>query len=215
MKYKGWIITAIALSVYSQSVSAVPFTFNARSLGMGNVSVATADMATAAWANPAMLTNQRPKDDFSLLVGAGAFLRDDDELVTNIEDFQDADDKRRAAQDANDPVNEALAVIDMRRIVREVEGKVIAPEVTGIAAVGMAFDTFAMAVSIRSDIIAGGTITDLSCDITEPGCDPSELFSEDYNILDLEGVAATEFGVSFAKALSFGLNKPVSRNHGP
>ena len=63
MNFKNKILPVIALSVISQSVQAIPFTFEARSLGMGGASVATADLATAAWANPAMLTNQRPDDD--------------------------------------------------------------------------------------------------------------------------------------------------------
>ena len=58
------ILAAVSLTLFSQASYAVPFTFEGRSLGMGGVAVATADLATAAWANPAMLTNQRPEDDF-------------------------------------------------------------------------------------------------------------------------------------------------------
>jgi hypothetical protein len=64
---------------------------------------------------------------------------------------------------------------------------------------GASFEHFAMAISVRSDVIAGGAVTDISCPLIEPGCDPSELFSEDFNILSVEGVIATEIGVSFAK----------------
>ncbi len=56
---------------------------------MGGVVTATADLATAAWANPAMLTNQPVENDWSLLIGVGAFVRDDDDLVHDIDDFQD------------------------------------------------------------------------------------------------------------------------------
>jgi len=44
-------------------------------------------------------------------------------------------------------------------------------------------------------------VTDVSCSIiADPaGCDPNELFSEDFNILNVEGVIATELGVSFAR----------------
>jgi len=97
------ILSIVALSVLSQTAQAIPFAFEGRSLGMGGVSVATADLATAAWANPAMLTNQRPDDDFSLLIGVGAFVRDDDELRTDIDNFQAADARLQAAQAANDP----------------------------------------------------------------------------------------------------------------
>jgi len=211
MKFTSKVLTIVTLSLFSQSVSAIPFTFEGRSLGMGGVSVATADLATAAWANPAMLTNQRPGDDFSLLIGIGAMLRDDDDLISDIEDFQDADDQRQAAAG---PIEEAQAILDMQKIIRELEGKIIAPEVSGVVAMGMAFESFAMAVSVRGDIIAGGTVTDLSCDVTDnidnPGsCNPNDIFDNQFNILNLEGVLATEIGLSFAKNFQIA-NKKVS-----
>ena len=192
-------LSILAIALAPQLSHAVPFTFEARSLGMGGVSVSTADLATAAWANPAMLTNQKREDDFSLLIGVGAMIRDNDDLISDIEDFQDADDRRNAAIDSNDVPAEAQAVLDMHSIIRNVESKVIAPEVTGLTAMGIAFESFAMAISIRTDLIGGGVVTDLSCDPTSPGCDPTELVSDQFNILNVEGVQATEFGVSFAK----------------
>ncbi len=199
-------VTFITLSVFLQPTFAIPFTFEGRSMSMGGVSVATADISTAAWANPAMLTNQRKSDDFSLLIGVGAFLRDDDDMITDIEDFQDADDRRT---NANTPVERIDATRDMQLIIRGIGEKVIAPEATAVIAMGMAFESFAMAVSIRSDLIGGGTVTGLSCDITASGCDAGELLSDQFNILNIEGVLATEFGLSFAKDFTIA-NKKVS-----
>jgi len=190
MKLISKILSVVLLSAISHTATAIPFTFEGRSLGMGGVSVATADLATAAWANPAMLTNQRPTDDFSLLIGVGAMLRDDDDLITDIQDFQDADDRRKAAASGS---AEALdAVLDMQAIIRGLEDKIIAPEVSGVAAMGIAFDSFAMAVSIRGDIIAAGAVENTSKNI-------GDVTNEDFNILNIEGVLATEIGVSFAK----------------
>jgi hypothetical protein len=201
MKLYNKIFTAVAVSLLSQSVSAIPFAFEGRSLGMGGVAVATADLATASWANPAMLTNQRPSDNFSLLIGVGVFVRDNDDLVTDIENFQSADDRRAAAQASGDVVAEAQALIDMSSTVHNLEGKVIAPEASALAAMGMATDFLSYAISLRADAIAGGIVTDLSCQaIVE--CTlaqaESELTSTDYNILTLEGVMMTEFGFSIA-----------------
>ena len=209
MKLSSKIFSVITLSVLSQSVTAIPFALEGRSLAMGGVSVATADLATAAWANPAMLTNQRPGDKFSLLIGGGALLRDDDELIADIDDFQDADARRNSAISAGNSSGEAQALSDMHEILRKIEGKVVAPELTGLTAVGMAFDDFAMAVSFRSDVIAGGAVTDLSCDINEVGCDANDIFDDQFNILNIEGVLATEIGVSFAKDFKIA-NKKVS-----
>jgi len=209
MKLKNKILPVVVLSMLSQSANAIPFTFEGRSLAMGGTSVATADLATAAWANPAMLTNQRPSDNFSLLIGFGAFVRDNDDLISDIDDFQDADDRREVAENSGNVVGEAAALLDMRSIIRGVDSKVIAPEATGVAAMGVAFDSFAMALSVRADAIAGGTISNLSCDVTVPGCDANELLNENFNILNIEGVLATEFGVSFAKDFNI-LNHRVS-----
>jgi len=202
MKVQNKILSIVALSVFSHSAFSVPFAFEGRSLGMGGVSVATADLATAAWANPAMLTKQRPNDDFSLLVGVGAFVRDDDDLISNIDDFQAADARLKAAQSAGDASGAAAAVSDMSNTILGINGKDMAVDVSGVAAVGMAFKTFAMALSIRADAIGAGTVTDLSQNTTEV-TDPTK------NILNLEGVIATEFGVSLAKNFRFH-NKKVS-----
>ncbi|NOQ88189.1 MAG: hypothetical protein GQ550_04630 [Gammaproteobacteria bacterium] len=186
-------LSIIALSVLSQSLHAVPFSFEGRSLGMGGVSVATADLATASWANPAMLTNQRPSDDFSLLIGVGAFLRDDEDLISDIDDFQAADDRRNAAVNAGDVAGALQAATDMSAIISGIDGKIVAPEITSLAAVGIAFDSFALAISIRGDALAAGTVTNLSqtaLEVTDPN----------FNILNLEGILTTEIGLSLAKA---------------
>jgi hypothetical protein len=205
MKLKNKIFSIVALSALSQVVYAIPFTAEGRSLGMGGVSVATADLATAAWANPAMLTNQRPDDDFSLLIGFGAFLRDSDDLITDIDDYQAADERRQAAINAGDPGAAEEALTDMANVVNRIEGKDMAVDVSGLAAMGMAFDSFSMAISIRADAIGAGTVTNLACELNvDPGCDlvqfEQEVTSDTKNILNIEGVLATEFGVSFAKA---------------
>lgn len=194
---------ATALSVASQTASAAYFTFEGRSLGMGGAAVASADLATASWANPAMLTNQRPSDNFSLLIGAGAILRDNDDLITDIDNFQDADARREAAKDAGDTIAEAQAIIDMSSIVHNVDGKAIAPEASVLAAMGLATDFLSYSISIRADAIAGGIVTNTSCQfLVDPGCDLQEaerqLTSTDYNILTVEGVLATEFGFAIA-----------------
>ncbi len=191
----GKILSIIALTSLSQSAHAIPFAFEGRSLGMGGVSVATADLATAAWANPAMLTNQRPDDDFSLLIGVGAFVRDDDDLKTDIDNFQAADARFQAAAAPTDP-DAIQALQDMADIITGIDGKVAAADVTGVAAMGMAFDSFAMALSIRADAIGGSTVTNLSQT-------PAEVLDPTKNIVNLEGVMATEFGLSLAKEFGF------------
>ena len=183
------VIAVVVLSAISLAAQAIPFTFEGRSLGMGGVGVATANLATAAWANPAMLTNQPKNSDWSLLIGLGAFVRDDDDLADDVDDFQDADDRRKAA---DNPADEARALSEMASILGGIDEKIIAPEATAVFAIGASFESFAMAISARADIIAGGVVTDISTNL-------SDLVSEEFNILSVEGVLATEFGVAFAR----------------
>jgi len=194
------LLAVVLLSVLAQTTHAFPFTFEARSLGMGGAAVATADLGTAAWANPAMLANQKMERDWSMLIGFGAFLRDDDDLHTDVKDFQDADERREAALDASDAAGVIRSTAEMRLILDGIDSKIIAPEATAAIAVGAAFESFSMAISARSDLIAGGVVTNISCTpLIDPGCDSTELTSDEFNILNVEGVLATEFGISFAR----------------
>ena len=87
---------AVVLLMASQLVQAVPFGLEARSLAMGNASVATADIATASFANPAMLAYQQTDDNFALLIPAVGVYIDDSEGV------RDLIDQYRAAESAGD-----------------------------------------------------------------------------------------------------------------
>ena len=192
-------LAGVILAALSSAASAVPFTFDARTLGMGGTSAATATLQNAAWANPSMLTRQPLEDDFALLIGAGAFVRDDEDLFGDVEDFQDADERREDAIDNGNLAEALQALGEMNRTLRGIDSKVVAPEATGLLALGIAFKSFSMAVSVRSDVIGGGTVTDLSCDIVnDPGCNPNETLDENFNILNVEGVMSTEYAVSFA-----------------
>ena len=185
MRYYKRILSAAVLAVLSASVHATPFSVEARSLGMGNVRVATADIATAPFANPGMLSFQPSREDFSLLIGVGAFLNDSDGLIDKIDEFQSAFD---AAQSGGNP-SEAFRALD---IAQSMDGDVIAPETTLAFSTGFAGETWALALSARADAIAAGTVTDIAQNVAELN-DPNK------NILNVEGILTTELGVSLAR----------------
>ena len=185
MRHYKRILSAAVLAVLSSAVDAVPFSVEARSLGMGNARVATADIATAPFANPGMLSYQPSREDFSLLVGAGAFLNDSDGMVDNIEQFQDAYDNAQAGDLAE--ASRALS------IVQSMDGDVIAPEATGAFSTGFSGDVWAFALSARADMVSAGTVTNISQDVVDLLTNPNA------NVLELEGVYTTELGFSVAR----------------
>jgi hypothetical protein len=179
MTYYKRILLAALLVVVSGPLNASNFSVEARSLGMGNVRVATADIATAPFANPGMLSFQRSREDFALLVGLGAFLNDNDNIVDKIDDFQTAYNNGQAG----DP-GEALRALD---IAQSMLGDVIAPETTLLFSTGFSAKKWAFAVSGRADAIAAGTVK--TTDVNDPA---------QYDLV-IEGILTSELGASLAR----------------
>src|SRR5712692_8178627 len=85
------LVGGAALIICNGVAVAAPFgSFDARSTGMANTGVASATIANAPFFNPALLSFQKPKDDFALLVTAGARVADPSGLIDDIKAFQSA-----------------------------------------------------------------------------------------------------------------------------
>lgn len=169
MKLLKHSIGMMALSLISASAHAAPFGLEARSLAMGNASVVTADIATAALANPAMLAHQKGRDDFALLLPAVGILVDDSEGVIDlIDEFQ-----------------ASTVPADQLNILNQLTGKEVSPQFGVASAIGFSGDTYAFAVSVRQDVVGLASITNTG--------DPTT------STLDLGGVRTTEIGVSIAR----------------
>ena len=187
MKHYKNILSAFVIAVLSSSADATSQSVEARSLGMGNVRVATADIATAPFANPGMLAFQRSRENFSLLLGVGAFLMDSDGVIDKVDEYQAAYDSFRA-----DPINNIADGNRAVAIAQSLEGSVLAPDASLLLSTGFSGEQWAFAFSARADAVGAGTVTDISQTVAELP-DPSQ------NILELEGVLTTALGVSLAR----------------
>ena len=179
----------VLLAMLSQLVQAVPFGIEARSLAMGNASVATADIATASFANPAMLAYQQTDDNFALLIPAVGLYIDDSDGI------KDLIDQYRAAESVADQVTQL-------NVVNQMFGKVVEPQLSVATAIGYAGRNFAVSLSARSDLIAGGGLTN-------PALSAPELSDPAKNILRIEGVNTLEIGASLAGNMRF-LGRKIS-----
>ncbi|MGB5279277.1 MAG: conjugal transfer protein TraF [Gammaproteobacteria bacterium] len=187
MKHYKKILSALLVAVFSSSAEATSISVEARSLGMGNARVATADIATAPFANPGMLAFQRSREDFALVVGFGAFLMDQGGVVDKINDYQTAYDNFQS-----DPVGNISEGSRAIAIAQSLEGDVLAPNASVLLSTGFSGKKWAFAFSARADAIAAGTVTNISQTVAELS-DPAK------NILELEGVLTSELGVSLAR----------------
>lgn len=177
------ILSVSSLAV-TQTAMAGGFAVEARSLAMGNASVATADIAAAALANPAMLAQQQAEDDFALLLpSVGVFIDDSDGMVDLIEQFQSE------TNDCN--AGDPSACVAAANTVAALDNKALSPQVSTALVLGFSGDNLSFAVSGRSDVVFAGGLT--SVDATVAGVqDPLK------NLLTLRGVQTTEIGVSLA-----------------
>ncbi|MDZ7663416.1 conjugal transfer protein TraF [Thiohalophilus sp.] len=166
------LLTASLLG-FSLNAAALPFaTYEARSAGMGTTGVASSNIASAPFTNPAMLAAQRFEDDFSLTAGVGVQAIDNENLLEDLEDFSDAyDSGDLAGMDA------AASRADGKRL--DVIGN-------GALNVGFSAEKWAGAVSANRYIQANSGVRYLGTN----GID-SEI--------DLVGLEVTEIGISFAR----------------
>jgi hypothetical protein len=184
--YKKFLLLSVVVA-FNQPVHTASLSVEARSLGMGNVQVATADIATAPFANPGMLALMTTHEDFSLLLGVGGFFSDTDGAVDKIDNFQAAYDSFEADPVGN--VGEGQRAVD---IAQSLDRDIIAPQASALFASGFSGETWAFALSARRDALVAGTVTNISQDLTEL-VDPAK------NILELEGMLVTELGFSVAR----------------
>ncbi len=78
-------------TIFSTTALAVPFSgMDPRSMAMGGTGVASATGANAGYFNPALLADPQKNEDFRLIFPSiGMGVADPDELLTELEDFQD------------------------------------------------------------------------------------------------------------------------------
>ena len=229
---KNIILSSIILaSVASSSfVQAAPFGLEARSVGMGNVSVATADIATAALANPAMLSYQQADEDFSLLLGGGVFIDDNDNMIDSIDDFQASlnvlDDALLLPQTEANVNTQINAINQMSVDGNALSGRTLAPSGTFAAVVGFSFKEYSLAFSARSDISvavgltnvnfgtgaiallpAGATAGAVTTGANAVTTLENTINNSGNNIFEVTGAVITELGLSGAKSFIYGDQK--------
>ena len=178
----------------TQSALAVGFGVEARSLAMGNTSVATSDIATAALTNPARLAAQKPEEDFSLLLPSiGIFLDDSDGLTDLVDQFQD---NLPGCQTSGDIMGaECTAAINS---LNSVAGRAISPQLAGSIALGVSGDTFSFAVIAKTDVLFAGGLDPTTIDVSSVAA----LQDLNNNQLALFGVQTSEIGVAVATTVT-------------
>ncbi len=185
--FRKSLLAAGLVAASISTASAVPYGFfDARSVAMGNTSVATGSITTAAFSNPAMLAINEKDDSFALLVPAvGVQVVDTGGMVDLIDEFQVLSN---ITTPTISDINQMIA------IAAELDGTGLQATATGNAALVFAGDNFTMGFSYHGVAQANGFYLE-----TVPGVPGVSAPQGEFRAL---GYSAQEIGVSFATKLS-------------
>jgi len=180
--FKKSLFAAGLLAASVSNVQALPYGFyDARSVAMGNVSMATGGITTAALSNPGMLAVNESDDKVALLLPAiGVQAIDDGNVVDLVDEFQ--------------ALEGSVAAADIQRqidILTELGGASVIAAVIPNAAFVYSGDDLTWGVTVRADAVISAGLTNLT-DVNPPGPNPSA----DVQAL---GIVTTEIGLPLGK----------------
>ncbi len=232
---QGLFASSLLAASISTAVAAPYGFFDARSIAMGNTSVATGSMSSAAFSNPALLVNNVSDDSFVISLGAGATVLDNGGVIDTIDNFQGIDDQLtiktnelNAAIAASDPnaltIADELISLTNEQIaeLNSLNGDSLLGKVTPGLMIGYTGDSFSLALSAQVNAIFSGgfddtfnipaittTATQLVADVAAGSTVDSVIGNPTGNLRAI-GALATEIGLSAATKLTIaGMNVAV------
>jgi len=174
---KRSLLTAGLIAASISNVHALPYGFyDARSVAMGNVSVATGGITTAALSNPGMLSVNENNDSYALLLPAlGVQAIDDGNVIDLVDEFQASSNPFRQVEILNE-LDGASAIV------------AVIPNVAFVSS----GENFTWGITIRADAVVSAGLRNVDTNILDPDAD-----------VDALGVAVTEIGVPLGSDFSF------------
>lgn len=181
MNKRSLLFAGIMLSGVTQ-VQALPYGFyDARSVAMGNVSVATGGITTAAFSNPGMLTVNENDDTFALLLPAiGVQAIDDGDVIDSIDEFQEIEDQIDSQSGIATPAQRLREV----ELVQGLENSSLLLNVTPATAVVYSGDNYTWGVTLRGNGVATVSVINIDESLASPDATVQAL-----------GVLTTEVGL--------------------
>lgn len=183
MNKRSLLIAGLLAAAAVTNVYALPYGFyDARSVAMGNVSMATGGITTAALSNPGMLAINESNDTHALLLPAiGVQVIDDGNMIDLVDEFQDLDGSSNPAD-----------VLRQVAILNELDNaSLIAAVIPNIAYV-YSGDDFTWGITLRGNAVVSAGVRNVNTNPANPDADIVAL-----------GVGITEIGIPMGTKFSF------------
>ena len=192
---KSIVATLVSSAIVFASLPALAGGGDTRSIGMGGIGASTSHYLTAPFHNPALVARYDDSDDFGLLIPTiGVQAADEDDLMTQLDDFSDLYDDIGSSQD----INEAQKLVDSLTKMKGAKAFVKADVAVAIAIPNevLSFNFF-----VRTQ--ADGFVL---ADIDSNDLDPNNLVNPNHDLKSqgiTMGVNIAEMGISLAKKFDF------------
>jgi len=180
---KRSLLAASLIAVSISNVHALPYGFyDARSVAMGNTSVATGGITTAAFSNQGMLSINENRDKFALLIPAiGALAIEDGNIIDLVDEFQEI-----GTPTTPEEINRQIEILN------ELDGGSIVAAVVPATAFVYSGENITWGIALRANVVVSSTITDVSTALPNPDAVTRNL-----------GVAISEIGLPVGTDFSF------------
>ncbi|EGR1985571.1 TPA: conjugal transfer protein TraF [Vibrio parahaemolyticus] len=188
---KTTLAVTSALTLLSLPSFAAPYAADARSHGMGNTGVVSADYLTAPLHNPALGALYRENDDIGLLIPAfGVNIHDEDDALSTVDDVQDLYD---SIQGLPTPADEAA----MNQLLDQLDSSVPIVINGGL--------TFAIAIPTRfmsMNLFSAGYVEILAAPDISDATNTAERYLN--SAVNLAAFGSAEYGVSLSRTYTLG-----------
>ena len=166
MKKRSLLFSGLMLASMTNA-HALPYGFSdARSVAMGNVSVATGGVTTAAFSNPAMLMVNETDDTFALHIGVGAVFIEDGGITDDIDDFQAIEDQIAAVDMTDTSLANQQVLLNALNAQVQVINNLDGDSLLGRGAPNVALvyggDSFSVAVTASGEAYASGAVSNVN-----------------------------------------------------
>lgn len=194
--------TLLSVALVSASLPAVADQFHGSLSGVSGAAYSTGNYSEGVLLNPSLGAAYNPdKDDFALLLGAGALYNDKDDLIDQADELVDLFDELENATilseaQANE-LKDRLEAIDGDMTVATLGANMVLSIPTDL--VSVAFIASAHGNLVLTPDIAQSDI-DLIDEYLAQNLDPNDLDEDLDSTITGKGAVATEIGVSFSKA---------------
>lgn len=194
--------TLLSIALVSVSLPSFAGEYHGSLSGMSGAAYSTGNYSEGVLLNPSLGAAYNPeKDDFALLLGAGAVVSDKEDLVDQADDLVDLFDEIENSQFLT-----TAQATELKKRLQDIDGDSARIAVGANVAVSIPTEIVSMAfiVSARGNVFLSPDVADSDLALIDhylaQNLDPSDLEADLNSTITAKGAIVTDIGVSFSKA---------------